>query len=59
MQVCPPAPPLISEKPLLQEQEQTESPGSPPEHTAGKGEVRQLPALEQSGISKLSSDRAR
>ena len=28
-------------KPSLQEQEQTESPGSPPEHTAGRGEVRQ------------------
>ena len=27
--------------PSLQEQEQTESPGSPPEHTAGMGEVRQ------------------
>ena len=31
----------VSEKPSLQEQEQSESPTSPPGHTAGIGEVRQ------------------
>ena len=49
----PPALPTLPEKPSLQEQEQTESPGSPPpEHTAGNGKVPQSPA---SGHSKEPS----
>ena len=41
----------LDEKLSLQEQEQTESPDSPPEHTAGIGEVRQS-VLESSEHSK-------
>jgi hypothetical protein len=56
----PPARPTLPEKPLLQEQEQIESPGSAPsEHTAGVGEVPQLPASEHSKeplVSKMCGD---
>ena len=43
---CEPYEMTFSEKPLLQLQEQTESPGSP-EHTAGIGEVAQLLELPE------------
>ena len=52
----PPALPTPPENPSLQEQEQTESPGSPPEHTAGKGDVTQSSVLEQSKCRKSKTE---